>query len=80
MPSYLIADRHALNSEWVRGRSAVGLTAGASAPDDLVVEVISALREIDDVEVSEMEGTREEIVFRLPAELRDVGPRPPVGG
>lgn len=72
VPSYLIADRRALDFDWVRGRKLVGLTAGASAPDDLVLDVIAALREIDDVEVTEMNGMREDIVFRLPAELRDV--------
>lgn len=72
VPSYLIADRRALDFDWVRGRGVIGLTAGASAPDDLVLDVIAALREIDDVEVTEMNGMREDIVFRLPAELRDV--------
>jgi 4-hydroxy-3-methylbut-2-enyl diphosphate reductase len=71
VPSYLIADRRALDFAWVRGRQVVGLTAGASAPDDLVLDVIAALREIDEVEVTEMNGMREDIVFRLPPELRD---------
>lgn len=75
VPSYLIADRRALDFDWVRGRGVIGLTAGASAPDDLVLDVIAALREIDDVEVTEMNGMREDIVFRLPAELRDLPDR-----
>jgi len=74
-PSYLIADRHALDFGWVRGCKVIGLTAGASAPDDLVLDVIAALRELEEVEVVEMNGMREDIVFRLPAELRDTPDR-----
>lgn len=70
IPSYLIADADALDPAWVRGVATVGLTAGASAPEDLVLGVIAALREIDEVEVTQMSGKRENIVFRLPPELR----------
>jgi len=80
VPSYLIADRRALDLDWVRGCKVVGLTAGASAPDDLVLDVIAALQEIDEVEVTEMNGMREDIVFRLPAELRDAPPHPASAG
>jgi len=48
----------------------VGLTAGASAPEELIQSVISALRRLGDVEVSTMDGIVENIEFRLPAELR----------
>ncbi len=71
VPSYLIADGKALDLEWVRGRKAVGLTAGASAPEELVLDVIAALRQVEDVEVTQMNGTPEDIVFRLPAVLRE---------
>ncbi len=70
MPSYLIADGSELKPEWVRGKKAVGLTAGASAPEELVRHVIEALGEIEDVEVETMDGKKEHIEFRLPAELR----------
>ena len=53
-----------------RGKKVVGLTAGASAPEELVKHVIAALGEIEDVEVEQMEGKKEHIEFRLPAELR----------
>ena len=43
MPTYLIADGSELNPEWVRGKKVVGLTAGASAPEELVRHVIDAL-------------------------------------
>jgi len=48
----------------------VGLTAGASAPEELVRHVIDALGRIEDVEVEQMDGKKEHIEFRLPAELR----------
>jgi 4-hydroxy-3-methylbut-2-enyl diphosphate reductase len=70
IPSYLINDGSELKAEWVRGKKVVGLTAGASAPEELVRHVIDALGEIEDVEVETMEGKKEHIEFRLPAELR----------
>ncbi len=70
VPSYLIADADELQANWVRGVKAVGLTAGASAPEELVLDVINALRRIGDVEVAQMNGVDENIVFRLPPELR----------
>jgi len=72
VPSYLIADSRALDPDWVKGVKVVGLTAGASAPEELVLEVIAALRQVEEVEVAQMNGTREDIVFRLPPELRDM--------
>ncbi|MGA7711669.1 MAG: 4-hydroxy-3-methylbut-2-enyl diphosphate reductase [Rhizomicrobium sp.] len=71
VPSYLIADGSELDAAWVTGKKTIGLTAGASAPEALVENVIAALREIDpDVEVSQMDGKKEHIEFRLPPELR----------
>ena len=72
VPSYLIADGSELDPAWVKGKTTIGLTAGASAPEALVENVIAALRNIDSgVEVSQMDGKKEHIEFRLPAELRD---------
>jgi 4-hydroxy-3-methylbut-2-enyl diphosphate reductase len=70
VPSYLIADATELMTDWVAGVASVGLTAGASAPEELVLDVIAALRRIEDVEVTQMNGVEENIVFRLPPELR----------
>ena len=70
IPSYLINDGSELKAEWVRGKGVVGLTAGASAPEELVRHVIEALGEIEDVEVETMDGKKEHIEFRLPVELR----------
>jgi 4-hydroxy-3-methylbut-2-enyl diphosphate reductase len=69
IPSYLIANGAELSPEYVRGATAVGITAGASAPDVLVEDVIDALRRLGPVEVTTMPGREEKIQFRLPAEL-----------
>jgi len=67
--SYLLADGSELRPEWVRDASVVGITAGASAPEVLVEDVIDALRRLGPVEVSTLPGREENIEFRLPAEL-----------
>jgi 4-hydroxy-3-methylbut-2-enyl diphosphate reductase len=70
IPSYLIADATALDPAWLVGKDAIGLTAGASAPEELILEVIEALRKLGPVTVEPMDGVKEDIEFRLPAELR----------
>ncbi len=70
LPSYLLAEGSELDPAWVLGAKVVGLTAGASAPEELVLGVIEALRAIEDVQVVEMDGIKEDIEFRLPASLR----------
>ena len=70
IPSYLIADASALDPTWLDGKDAIGLTAGASAPEELILEVIEALRKLGPVSVEPMDGVKEDIEFRLPAELR----------
>jgi 4-hydroxy-3-methylbut-2-enyl diphosphate reductase len=70
IPSYLIADASALDPAWLAGKETVGLTAGASAPEELILEVIEALRGLGPVTVEPMDGVKEDIEFRLPAELR----------
>jgi 4-hydroxy-3-methylbut-2-enyl diphosphate reductase len=67
--SYLIADGSELNPAWLKDAKAVGITAGASAPEVLVDDVIEALRRIGPVAVSVLPGREENIEFRLPAEL-----------
>jgi 4-hydroxy-3-methylbut-2-en-1-yl diphosphate reductase len=67
--SYLIADGRELNPEWLKGARTVGLTAGASAPEVLVDDVIEALRRIGPVTVSVLPGREENNEFRLPAQL-----------
>ncbi len=70
-PSYLINDGGELDPNWVKGYTTIGITAGASAPEALVENVIDALRAINpDTTVEQMDGKKEHIEFRLPAELR----------
>ncbi len=75
VPSYLIADGHALDPAWVAGVATVGLTAGASAPEELVQGVIAALRALGPVEVSTMAGIEEHQSFRLPPALDRAAPQ-----
>jgi 4-hydroxy-3-methylbut-2-enyl diphosphate reductase len=70
-PSYLIDDASALRPEWFAGVGAVGLTAGASAPELLVQGVIDGLRRFDEVSVTTLAGVAEDVRFRYPAELAD---------
>jgi len=67
--SHLIDDADAIDPAWVAGVERVGLTAGASAPEELVQEVIDRLRTFDAVEVDVLEGVVERVQFRLPREL-----------
>ena len=71
IPSYLIADASAIDRAWLQGVSVVGLTAGASAPEELVQEVIEALSVFGPVHVEEIDGTDEHMQFKLPRELTD---------
>jgi 4-hydroxy-3-methylbut-2-enyl diphosphate reductase len=69
VPSYLIADGSELDSAWLRNADVVGITAGASAPEELVDDVVAALRRLGPIEVSTLPGIEEKVEFRLPAEL-----------
>ena len=72
IPCYLIADGSEVQQEWFNGAHTVGITAGASAPEVLVEDVIDALRRLGPVDVAELTGRQETIEFRLPPELTDV--------
>jgi len=77
VPSYLIADGSELDAAWVRDAAVVGITAGASAPEELVDDVVAALRRLGPIEVSTLPGIEENVEFRLPAELlRAPAPNP----
>jgi len=70
VPSYLVEDASSLDPEWLAGAVSVGITAGASTPEELVHELIDRLREFREIELSVLEGIEEHIQFKLPAELR----------
>ena len=67
--SYLVADGSEVKAEWLQDIKTVGITAGASAPEVLVDDVIEALRRLGPVSVSVLPGREENIEFRLPPEL-----------
>ena len=71
IPSYLINDARELDPSWLSNATTVGLSAGASAPEALVQEVIDALRMLGPIEVANLAGVDENVKFRLPAELVD---------
>ncbi len=69
VPSYLIANGSEVDSGWFREADVVGITAGASAPEELVDDVVAALRSTGPVELSVLAGITENVEFRLPVEL-----------
>jgi 4-hydroxy-3-methylbut-2-enyl diphosphate reductase len=72
VPSYLIADGSEVDPQWLKGAETIGITAGASAPEVLVDDVIARLRSLGPVDVTVLPGREERIEFRLPAELATV--------
>ncbi|MFI6095411.1 4-hydroxy-3-methylbut-2-enyl diphosphate reductase [Lentzea sp. NPDC051213] len=72
-PAYLIDDASEIDPAWLEGVSAVGLSAGASAPPELVDEVVEALRALGSVSVSTHTTATETIAFTLPLAVRRAG-------
>ncbi|ACE84359.1 4-hydroxy-3-methylbut-2-enyl diphosphate reductase [Cellvibrio japonicus] len=70
--AYLIDGPEDISPEWIAGRTAIGITAGASAPEVLVQQVITRLQACGAEMPREMDGTPENISFSLPKELRSV--------
>ena len=68
--AYLIDSVEDIDSSWFDGKSRFGVTAGASAPEVLVEQVISRLTELTDLPPEELPGAEEHIVFSMPKELR----------
>lgn len=71
LPSYLIEDSRGLEPEWLQGIDKIGITAGASAPEQLVQEVIQRLGDFGELEVKALTGIEEHVQFKLPPELLD---------
>ena len=70
-PSYMVDNASELQAQWLEGKHKIGLTAGASAPDILVQQVIARLRELGAVSVRTLEGIQETVKFPLPKGLRN---------
>jgi 4-hydroxy-3-methylbut-2-enyl diphosphate reductase len=67
--AYMIDRAADLRPEWIAGKRRIGVTAGASAPEVLVNDVVARLRELGATRVSQLEGISESVVFTLPREL-----------
>ncbi|MEW8625525.1 MAG: 4-hydroxy-3-methylbut-2-enyl diphosphate reductase [Candidatus Thiodiazotropha sp.] len=68
-PAYLIDGAHDIDQAWLTGKNAIGVTAGASAPEVLVESVIEQLKKWGAETVIESQGKSEEVVFALPKSL-----------
>jgi 4-hydroxy-3-methylbut-2-enyl diphosphate reductase len=71
VPSYLIDDASALKPEWLTGAKTVGITAGASAPEALVEELVAKLKSLGYDTVTALKGLVENVRFKLPPEVRE---------
>lgn len=69
IPSYLIDSYKDIQHEWLKGVEAIGITAGASAPEILVTEAVSYLKGLGASEVEELTVVEEDVEFLLPKEL-----------
>ncbi len=67
--AYLIDNASELKAEWLQGKRRIGITAGASAPEVLVQEVITRLKELGASSVQELAGISENVVFPIPKTL-----------
>jgi len=79
-PSYLIDDASMIKDSWLDGVSKIGLTAGASAPEELVQGVVDRVRALRGAVVArDHNGVKENVVFKLPRELADTDQTSAVG-
>ncbi len=72
VPAHLIDGAEDIDPSWLDGKTRIGVTAGASAPESLVQGVVARLRESGALAVRELDGDVENVTFALPKELRVV--------
>ena len=70
VPAYMVDSADELQPQWLEGKTRVGLTAGASAPELLVERVVDRIRSLGAVAVRKMDGVQETIRFPLPKGLK----------
>jgi 4-hydroxy-3-methylbut-2-en-1-yl diphosphate reductase len=75
-PAYLIDTAKDVKQEWLQGVNVVGVTAGASAPEVLVQQVVEQLKAWGGVDATEIQGIEEKVVFSLPRGLKRTTPAP----
>ena len=68
--SYLIDNEAQVQEEWLEGKRVVGITSGASAPEELVQRLVDFFRERGTEDVAEFEVVQEDVRFMLPKEIR----------
>jgi 4-hydroxy-3-methylbut-2-enyl diphosphate reductase len=69
IPAYMVDSAEQVKPEWIEGKRRVGVTAGASAPEVLVTELIARLKSLGAASVRQLDGASESVVFTLPREL-----------
>ena len=72
VPTYLVRNANCIQSAWLEGVATVGITAGASAPENLVQEVVMYLGRAAPIDVQTLEGIVEQVEFKLPSELNEL--------
>ena len=72
VPAYLVDNAGDIDPAWLEGKRRIGVTAGASAPEILVEEVVGRLTELAGAAVRNLDGVPEKVTFPLPKELQDV--------
>jgi 4-hydroxy-3-methylbut-2-enyl diphosphate reductase len=70
VPAYMVDSADELQAAWLQGKMRVGLTAGASAPDVLVQDVMARIKSLGAVTVRKMDGIQETVKFPLPKGLK----------
>ena len=70
--SYLIDDSKDLNPDWLRDISTIGVTAGASAPEELVEELLEKIKSFAEIDLEFITSSKENVKFKLPEELKGV--------
>ena len=69
-PSHLVESPETIDPAWLESKSIVGITAGASTPEELVNDVISTLRTFDSIDITTLKGVTEHVKFTLPKMLQ----------
>ena len=70
VPAYLVDEASQIQKQWLAGKQSIGVTAGASAPEDIVTGVVERLCAWGAVLASESQGKKEPVTFALPNELK----------
>jgi 4-hydroxy-3-methylbut-2-enyl diphosphate reductase len=71
VPAYLVDSRHELNEQWLHGARRIGITAGASAPEEVVRELVDYIARTRGARIVEREVVPEQVSFPMPAALAD---------